>query len=234
MKLGILLPSFAATPERSFAAAEQAEAAGIHGVFAYCHLWPLGRPGRPAISPYPLLGAVAGTTTRVTIGTLVARVGLESDGALLGELLGLEALAPGRFIAGVGTGDSLSANENRAYGVAFAPTRERREQLARIAGSLVADGVETWIGGGSQRTNDIARSLSTTINLWGAPVADVARVAGDGPVSWGGTLLAEDSDAVDQLRELRDAGATWAVFTFPLSVARLVEVAERAGISLGA
>jgi len=233
VNVGLLLPSFAASADRSFAAAAEAEEAGLHGVFAYCHLWPLGRPGRPAISPYPLLGAIAARTTRIGLGTLVARVGLESDGALLGELLGLDALAPGRFIAGVGTGDSLSAQENRAYGVPFGSAAERREQLRRIAGALVADGVRTWIGGGSARTNEIARSLGIPVNLWGVEPTAVEIAAADGPVTWGGALADGDGGA-PQLAALRDAGATWAVTTWPGSIARLVDAVRLAGIALSA
>jgi hypothetical protein len=132
MRVGIVLPTFAATADAALSAAADAEARGIHGVFAYDHLWPMGHPGRPALSPSPVLAAVAMRTTRVAVGILVARVGLRPDDVLLDELASLQALSLGRLVAGIGTGDAKSAEENLAYGVGFPPARERRDRLAGV------------------------------------------------------------------------------------------------------
>ena len=48
MKLGILLPLFRTDIADARAAAAEAEAVGLDGVFAYDHLWPIGHPERPA------------------------------------------------------------------------------------------------------------------------------------------------------------------------------------------
>jgi alkanesulfonate monooxygenase SsuD/methylene tetrahydromethanopterin reductase-like flavin-dependent oxidoreductase (luciferase family) len=232
MRLGVLIPSFAPTPDRAIAATIEAERAGIHGAFAYCHLWPMGYPGRPAISPYPLLGMLAGLTERIAIGTLVARVGLESETALLGELLGLHSVAPGRFIAGIGTGDRKSAAENVAYGVPFEPARERREKLRHLAAVLTSSGVTTWIGGGAPATNEIARSFGCALNLWDGSVAQLAAARSSGPVTWGGLLPKDPDEANRHLRALRRAGVTWAVFTWPGSVEPLLAAATAAQVPL--
>ena len=193
--------------------------------------WPLGNPGKPALSPYPLLGAVAAKTARIALGTLVARVGLESDGALIGELLALDALAPGRFIAGIGTGDSMSAAENLAYGVPFESARERLRQQ-RIGHALVAEDVRVWVGGGSPATSAIARELASPVNLWASSAADVEEAARSGPVTWGGSISDEVAVASRQLAELRDAGASWAVLAVPQSIPTIVAAARAAGLEL--
>lgn len=232
MRIGVLIPSFASTPDRAIEATIEAERAGLHGAFAYCHLWPMGHPGRPAISPYPLLGLLAGRTERIELGTLVARVGLESESALLGELLGLDALAPGRFIAGLGTGDQKSAAENLAYGVPFEPAAERRAILSRVAQALRAEGVTTWIGGGSPRTNEIARELGCPLNLWDRSTEVLGTAARSGPVTWGGLLPRAAPEAAHHLATLHATGATWAIYTWPGSVAPILAAAAAAGVSL--
>ncbi len=113
--------------------ARRADELGIDGVFCYDHLWPMGQPDRPALAPFPVLGAVAATTARVAVGTLVARIGLVPEGVLESEFEALAAIAPGRVVAALGTGDRLSAEENRAYGIDFAPAGERRDALRRCA-----------------------------------------------------------------------------------------------------
>ena len=80
-------------PDAAFAAAEEAVAAGIDGLFCYDHLWPMGQPERPALAPFPLLGALAarfgpsgdGTGDGPFFGTLVARIGLVPGPVLAAE-----------------------------------------------------------------------------------------------------------------------------------------------------
>src|ERR1700728_4195803 len=100
VKVGVMLPTFRDTPRLALSTATEAEALGIDGVFVYDHLWPMGQPGRPALSPFPVLGAIAGSTTRLAIGTLVARVGVVPDETLVAEFAALSSLAPGRVIGG--------------------------------------------------------------------------------------------------------------------------------------
>jgi len=227
-----VLPTFRRDAAAALDAARACEAAGIHGVFAYDHLWPMGQPGRPAISPYPLLGAVAASTTTTRIGTLVARVGLVPDAVLLSELLTLAELSGGRLIAAVGTGDHKSAPENTAYGIDFAPAAERRARLEQVVALLVEAGVETWVGGGSPATSVVARRTGATLNLWGALPSAVAVLAAEGTTSWGGNLPADAGDASVLLAELRDAGATWAVLSWPGSTAPILAAADGAGLAV--
>jgi alkanesulfonate monooxygenase SsuD/methylene tetrahydromethanopterin reductase-like flavin-dependent oxidoreductase (luciferase family) len=228
MKVGITLPQFADAADGALEAARRAEAAGIDGVFCFDHLWPLGRPDRPALSSAPLLGALAASTSTLTLGTLVARVGLVPDEVLVAVLTSLADLSAGRMIAGLGTGDRLSQAENEAYGVPFDPADERRDRMAAVATTLQARGVPVWIGGGRERTLAVADRAGAAVNVWGADAARVAALAADGrEVTWGGPVGTEVPGIASRLGELAGAGASWAVCAWPGSVAVVAEAAER-------
>ncbi|MHB1781781.1 MAG: LLM class flavin-dependent oxidoreductase [Acidimicrobiales bacterium] len=231
MRVGVILPTFSEDASAALAAAAEAEESGLDGVFAYDHLWPMGKPGRPALSAYPVLGAVAVRTRLVSVGTLVARVGLAPDAVLVRELLSLDALSGGRAVVAVGTGDSKSAEENLAYGIAVRSARERRAQLAVVVAALRSAGVTTWVGGGAPATNAVARSHGAALNLWSASPRSVAAAAADGEVTWGGMLPGRPESAAALLAALASAGASWAVVPWPGSCAPLVAAvsAVRAG-----
>ncbi len=72
----------------------------------------------------------------------MARVGLVPNAVLAAQFTALEQLAPGRVIAGLGTGDRLSEEENRAYGIPFAPAVQRRAELVELARELVGAGID--------------------------------------------------------------------------------------------
>lgn len=227
MKLGVTLPSFRAD-DSVVEAARRAEAAGVDGVFVFDHLWPLGRPDRPALAAGPVLGAVAAATGRVQLGPLVARVGLLPDDVLVARLRSLDHLAPGRVIAALGTGDTKSAPENRAYGIAYEPADARRLAVAGCARRLRAAGLPVWIGGGSPATTELAAEVGAAVNLWEGQPAAVAALAARGEVTWGGVLRGSVAETAEWLAELASAGATWAVAVWPASLDDLVEAAAAA------
>ena len=230
LRLGVVLPSFSEHAEAALSAARDCEEAGLDGVFAYDHLWPIERPGEAAISPYLLLAAVGAQTSRISIGTLVARVGLVPNATLGRELRTLARLAPGRFIAGLGTGDSKSAAENTAFGIAFDPPAHRRELLGALARELVAEGVTVWVGGGSSGTDAVAREVGATLNLWGADRSRLAAAALLGPVTWGGALPTDPGAAGARLAAIAAAGASWAVCSWPGSPEHLLGAARAGGL----
>jgi len=221
IKVGVVLPSFRPTADDALDVARQADDAGIDGVFCYDHLWPMGRPDRPALAPFPLLAAVAARTTRLTVGPLVARVGMVPERVLVAELAALAALAPGRVVAALGTGDRLSAAENEAYGLPFPPAADRREELRRCVRALRRLDLPVWIGGGARATVALAEDEGVAVNLWGAPPPVVADQATRSEVTWAGTPPENSTGEIDRdlvvawVRQLADAGATWAVFGWP-------------------
>lgn len=221
MRTGVILPTFRETADEAFAVARRAAGLGVDGVFCYDHVWPMGRPDRPALAPFPLLAAVAAELPGLVVGTLVARVGLVPDAVLLAELAALEAVAPGRVVAGLGTGDSLSAAENDAYGVPYPPAGERRAALRRCAVALRARGTPVWVGGGAAATVAVAEEERVAVNLWSAAPGQVADQASRTEVTWAGPAPDGPSAVADLLVRLAAAGATWAVLGWPVPLEAL-------------
>lgn len=227
MRLGVLVPSFELDAARAFEVAREVERAGLDGVFAYDHLWPMGSPERPSLAPFALLSAIARRHEHLIVAPLVARVGLVGTAHLVEEFLTLEALAPGRVIATLGTGDRLSALENEAYGLRTLGAAHRRALVEETAVTLSGT-MPVWIGAGARATNDLARHLGVELNLWNADPSRVAEFAQDGLVNWAGPV---PEDLVVLLDALEVAGASWAVFTPNVEVDALREWREQRQLS---
>src|SRR4051794_1485678 len=174
MRVGVVLPSFRFDPDTALDAARRADGAGLDGVFVYDHLFPMGRPDRPAISCFPLLGAIAASTTSVTLGPLVARVGLVPDAMLVNQLQTLARIAPGRVVGAIGTGDSKSKPEHDVYRLAFQSVAERVDMLRDCCRRLKAVGVPAWLGGTSETVKRVAAEEGAALNVWAAPPSLVA------------------------------------------------------------
>lgn len=227
-----MLPTFEVTAAPAITAAKEAEAVGLDGVFAYDHLWPMGRPGRPSLSMFPLLGSIAASTRSIALGTLVARVGLEPDDVVVDAFSTLSAIAPGRVIAGIGTGDKKSEAEGLAFGAPATGADDRRRSLAYVGEKLQARGLEVWIGGGGDATNAVARALGCALNLWAASPDRVAMMATDTDLTWGGQLPRRPAAAVSKLVALAAAGVRWAVVSWQGDLVALGEIGEAAAARL--
>jgi hypothetical protein len=75
-------------------------------------------------------------------------------------------------------------------------------------------GVEVWIGGGARPTVSIAEELGCAVNLWGATPEQVAEQAARSVVTWAGAGV-DEGRLVDDLGNVDEAGATWAVVGWP-------------------
>jgi alkanesulfonate monooxygenase SsuD/methylene tetrahydromethanopterin reductase-like flavin-dependent oxidoreductase (luciferase family) len=223
VKLGVLLPTFRYGSKDALDFADEAAAAGIDGVFAYDHLWPMGSPERPSLAPFPLLSVIAREHEELTVGPLVARVSLVGTEHLVEQFGTLNALAPGRVVAALGTGDKLSAPENEAYGLASLSAEQRRD-LLRDAATALAASMPVWIGAGGDATNQLARDVGATINLWDWSPERVAQMGVTGPVCWAGPV---PKDLFATLNALQEAGATWAVLSPDVSTDKLREWRSR-------
>ena len=102
---------------------------------------------------------------------------------LAAQFLALESLAPGRVIAGLGTGDKLSEEENRAYGIPFPPAAERRAEMVELGRQLVRAGLPVWMAGGVAGRTEEARAAGAALNVWDADARARGR-AGGGPTAW--------------------------------------------------
>ena len=209
MRVGITLPQFRHDAEPAFDVARRAEAAGLDGVFVFDHLWPLGQPARPALHWLGLLGALTAETDRLTLGPLVARVGLVPDAVLVHSLVTVQRMAGPRLVAALGTGDSANRAENEAYGVPFRPVAERLESLVSCCRKLREAGVRTWVGGRSAAVRRAAGEADGW-NGWGSdPATFAAEAAGVPPgreLTWGGQVLVGRTEA-EATAKLRAHGA---------------------------
>ena len=217
-KVGVVLPTFRETPVEALAIAANCARLGIDGVFAYDHLWPMGNRNRPALAPFPVLAAVAKAHPQMSIGTLVARIGLVADEVLIKQFVSLNYLAPGRVIAAIGTGDKLNREENEAYGIAFGSADERRESLGTVISDLIGRGIETWVGGLSAPTRLIARDHGCALNLWGVDLGELSEEARRGPVTWAGSAPTDHDGLREHYQGVQEAGASWAVYGFPVDL----------------
>lgn len=210
VKLGITLPSFRDTVEPSLAVAAAAEASGLDGVFAYDHLFRRDTAGnrRPAIEMFTLMGAVAGATSRVTVGSLVARATLRPPAVLANGFDTLaRILGAGRLVAAIGAGDEQSREENETFGLDFGTVAERVAAL-RDAVDVTRDrGYPVWVGGTDPAVREVAAAHADGWNRWGSGVerfreqaANLEAASARSPftLSWGGlVVLADDDDAAE-------------------------------------
>lgn len=236
IRTGVVLPTFRETPADAFEMAHRAFAAGVDGVFCYDHLWPIGQPDRPALAPFPILASLAssvdapkGEGSGPFFGTLVARTGLVPNAVLLAQFTALAHLAPGRVIAGLGTGDLLSEAENRAYGIPFPTKAERRRDMVDVARALREKGLTVWVAGGvAARTveSEVSGAALTLWNVVPTLVADRAHGPSAVEVTWGGPAPEEAAVLREMVSALADAGASWVIFSSPIDPVALVAAAR--------
>ena len=211
---------------------------GLDGVFSYDHLFPMAQPERPSLSAFPLLGAVAQATSKVKLGTLVARIGVLPDQELIGEVKGLEQVAPGRVIAGLGLGDHLSLPESQAYGLPIATVDDRYSSLAWCVEKLKEAGIEVWLGGTSKRMRNMAAGHGVTLNVWLAD-SEGSRFSVEGvrslteepaePVelSLAGVLPRDEGKLMEVVGECASQGCvSWVVAGRPIDIRLLAKVAR--------
>lgn len=246
MKVGLILPLFSGDAERVLSFAQRAEELGFDGVFAFDHLFPPGgHPERPVLEAFAMLGAVASRTSRVAVGTLVARAALRDAGLLAKLATSLDEVSGGRMILGVGAGDAGNDLEHRVFGVPSPAQAGRREQLEEtvrcvralfegrawpggshvpaMAGPLLppprdGHGPPVWIGGSSDRVVRFAAREADAWNGWQM-----------GPETFAGKvrLLHEEAGG-------REVEATWSgvalVGRDDAEVAELLHDRERRGL----
>ena len=211
-----MVPTFHDDAGRVVRMSKHAERVGLDGVFLYDHLWHIGKKDRPALHGPTLMSAAAVSTSTVTVGSLVARVGLQRNEVLASMMSTVERIAPGRVIAALGIGDGLSRDENETYGIEFAPRPARLAQLVECCRTIRGEGVPVWVAGTSDAIWEVAAGEADGVNLWDvdpAVVERAGRVAQPAEVTWAGLVrMADGAEHLSaRLRALADAGATWAI-----------------------
>ncbi len=187
--------------------AAAAEASGLDGVFAYDHLFRRDARGqrRPALEMFALMGAVAGATRRIALGSLVARATLRPAATLASGFDTVARIAgPDRLFVGIGAGDGESREENEAFGLDFGTTAERVAALRAAVEATRDRGYPVWVGGTDPAVREVAAAHADGWNRWGAGAerfraqsANLRSAAVRSPftVSWGGLVVLADDDA---------------------------------------
>lgn len=135
--IGLHIPnfSFAGAPARETfptvrAIAQAAEESGFTAVSVMDHfhqIAPQGDPQEPMLESYTTLGALAASTSRVRLLTLVAGITYHNPAHLAKEVTTLDVISQGRAIMGVGAG--WYEEEHRAYGFDYPPVGRRLDRL---------------------------------------------------------------------------------------------------------
>jgi len=179
--------------------ARDADAAGWHGVWIADHYMP--NTGDRSVVPgvtheaWALLPAIAATTERVRIGSLVAPTSVHHPAVLANRVATIDHLSQGRMTLGIGAG--WQVNEHAAYGIELSAPGERLERLEEacaVISSLLREPRTTFAGkhyqlddapcdpkpvnghlpllvggGGEQRTLRIAARYADEWNAWATP-----------------------------------------------------------------
>ncbi len=110
--------------------ARAAEAAGFDLVTVRDHFYQIAGIGpetHPMLEAYTTLGALAASTSKVKLSTLVTGVTYRNPAVLSKQVTTLDVISKGRALLGIGAASNES--EHRGYGIPFPPIAERMERL---------------------------------------------------------------------------------------------------------
>jgi F420-dependent oxidoreductase-like protein len=110
--------------------ARAAEAAGFDLVTVMDHFYQIrgiGPETDPMLEAYTTLGALAASTSRVKLGTLVTGVTYRNPAILAKQVTTLDVISNGRAILGIGA--AWNEDEHKGYGVEFPPIGQRMDRL---------------------------------------------------------------------------------------------------------
>ncbi|MBA2313528.1 MAG: LLM class flavin-dependent oxidoreductase [Actinobacteria bacterium] len=109
MKLGLSIPNFG-TPRSLISLAQAAEASGWDGLFIWDHVVYRKRADQEMVDPWVVLGAIAASTERIKLGTMITPLSRRRPWKLARETATLDHLSRGRFVLGVGLGNPPDAD----------------------------------------------------------------------------------------------------------------------------
>jgi alkanesulfonate monooxygenase SsuD/methylene tetrahydromethanopterin reductase-like flavin-dependent oxidoreductase (luciferase family) len=135
VRYGISVPNFG-DPAHLVELGHATERAGWDGFFLWDHVLVDADHPFPIDDPWVVLGAVAQTTERVRLGTLVTPVARRRPWKLARETVTLDHLSGGRAVLGVGLGEPPDAE----FGAFGEPTD------GRVRAELLDEGLEVLFG----------------------------------------------------------------------------------------
>jgi alkanesulfonate monooxygenase SsuD/methylene tetrahydromethanopterin reductase-like flavin-dependent oxidoreductase (luciferase family) len=212
VKIGLVLPQFVDDVTVPLRVAEHAQACGIEGVFSFDHLWPWQQSAGSSLAQLPLLGAVVARCEQLVAGTLVTRVGVASNDAVVRALSTANELSGGRFIAGIGAGGGdVARSEDVAYGIEHPSRQKRVEMLTDVATRLRSGGVDVWISGRSPGVVGAAVASGALLNVWTNEGETTERAIDGVGVTWATTLDASPPAIEEAVRAAQRIGHEWLV-----------------------
>ncbi|MER5547100.1 LLM class flavin-dependent oxidoreductase [Streptomyces sp. NPDC002589] len=168
---------------KALAYAQRAEQAGLHQVWVSDHLWLDVAPQDRRRSPdcWTLLAAIAATTRRIRIGSLVTPAPLRTPELLVHQIATVADLAGERVDIGLGAG--WNADEFAAAGRRFPAAADRLASVERTAALIRAElgptAPQVWVGGKRSGILGVAARIADGWNLaWNPAPADYRRCLG--------------------------------------------------------
>jgi F420-dependent oxidoreductase-like protein len=110
--------------------ARAAENAGFDLVTVMDHFYQIrgiGPETDPMLEAYTMLGALAASTSKVKLGTLVTGVTYRNPAILAKQVTTLDVISKGRAILGIGA--AWNEEEHKGYGIEFPPIGRRMDRL---------------------------------------------------------------------------------------------------------
>nr|AGS49337.1 coenzyme F420-dependent N5,N10-methylene tetrahydromethanopterin reductase [uncultured bacterium esnapd2] len=122
------------------------EELGYHSAWTYDHLW--WRTNGPWFSAIPVLSAVAASTSRIEIGTMVATPNLRHPAVLAKDAATIQDISGGRFVLGIGAGSPGTTDATVVDATPLSPrTRaERFAEFVELTAELVNNPVTSYSG----------------------------------------------------------------------------------------
>jgi F420-dependent oxidoreductase-like protein len=205
-RLGLQMPNFTydGVPdselfERICEIATLAEGSGFDSVWVMDHLYQIsmiGPPENAMLEAYTLLGALAGRTSKVKLGTMVTGVTYRNPALLAKITTTLDVISSGRAILGIGA--AWNEQEHEGYGFEFYTQRERFERLSeavQIARLMFTEDRPSF-DGTYYRIHE-ALNVPRPVTPGGPPIL----VGGSGE-KWTLRLVAERADACNLFGDL--------------------------------
>ncbi len=156
IRLGLQIPNFSygTGVEELFptviAQAQEAEAAGFDSVFVMDHFYQLpglGTPDQPMLEAYTTLGALAASTEKVQLGTLVTGNTYRNPTLLAKAITTLDVISQGRAILGIGTGWFELEHDSLGYDFGtFTDRFNRLDEALQIILPMLAGDRPTFTG----------------------------------------------------------------------------------------
>jgi alkanesulfonate monooxygenase SsuD/methylene tetrahydromethanopterin reductase-like flavin-dependent oxidoreductase (luciferase family) len=160
-------------------AAREAEARGYGAVWVLDHLAGLPLGGTTMIEAFTLLGALAASTERIELGTLVANVWNREPGTLVSAIASVALIADRQVHFGIGAGaahGSTWAREQDLVGTQLEPDLAVRH--ARVARVLdLAD--QQWVEDRDERWSSFPLPRPRPTTIVGVNSPQLARLAGE-------------------------------------------------------